>query len=326
MLSPRSLIGFSLSVLIHGGIATYILTHDFNKEAVKQEKISMRLDMFKVAPPSQVPSKPTLQKKEINKQLVKSKELNPIEKPIPVIKQPKPEPITESKKETVEPVINKVALIVPKSAEKPKANPIIKKKTKSKKKQTLKPNKKIVTKKVTIKKKVVTKKLVTPKPRLVQKKNVYSKAHQQQRSRLLAQKRAQAHAKAQVIAQAKQKSKAAVLRKPQVATKPSHQPTSSTNIQLERQYGQGIRQQIERGKNYPRRAKRMHKQGIVKVGFTINRNGLITNLRIVKSSGTKILDRSALLAVNKVGRFPPFPAGINKQSISYTIPILFSLR
>ena len=70
----------------------------------------------------------------------------------------------------------------------------------------------------------------------------------------------------------------------------------------------------------------MRKQGVVKVAFTISRNGIVSRLRIVKSSGVKILDEAALSAVKKVGRFPAIPAGIRKPVLNYIIPISYRIR
>ena len=70
----------------------------------------------------------------------------------------------------------------------------------------------------------------------------------------------------------------------------------------------------------------MRKQGVVKVAFTINKMGMISNLRVVQSSGVKSLDKAALTAVKNVGKFPAIPAEIRKQSLSYIIPISYRLR
>jgi len=102
------------------------------------------------------------------------------------------------------------------------------------------------------------------------------------------------------------------------------QPTS--NPQIEKRYAKSVQQKIEQHKKYPRRAKRMHRQGVVKVGFTLDKKGVISKLRIVQSSGVTSLDKATLKAVKKVGKFPAFPAGINKPLLSYVIPIAYRLN
>ena len=321
MFSIRSLIGLLLSLLLHGGIVAYVVTHNVKKETSKPEKISMQLAMFKIAAPTPKPvaSPPSpiiSPKKQIEKTVVRKSEAKSI-KTLKPVKQPKQKPIIE-----------KIAITKPQPKARTNSKSIIKKKTS-------KPKKKTVTKKVTTKKKTVKKKPTPRKPRPIHKKIATKDLQQQrvralaqQKSRALAQKRIQeqARARAQAITQAKQKAKIVLIKKPKETKKPTPQINSANTAQLEKQYGNGVRQKIERGKKYPRRAKRKRKQGVVKVGFTLNRNGLISNLRVVKSSGTKALDASALQAVKKVGHFPFFPAGLNKQVIHYVVPISFSLR
>ena len=70
----------------------------------------------------------------------------------------------------------------------------------------------------------------------------------------------------------------------------------------------------------------MRKQGVARIAFTLSKNGVVSNLRIVQSSGIKSLDEASIKAIKKVGRFPVFPAGINKPSIRYIIPISYRLR
>ncbi len=310
MFSIRSLIGLLLSLLLHGGIVAYVVTHNVKKETSKPEKISMQLAMFKIAAPTPKPvaSPPSpiiSPKKQIEKTVARKSEAKSI-KTLKPVKQPKQKPIIE-----------KIAITKPQPKARTNSKSIIKKKTSKPKKKTVK-KKPTPRKPRPIHKKIATKDLQQQRVR----------ALAQQKSRALAQKRIQeqARARAQAITQAKQKAKIVLIKKPKETKKPTPQINSANTAQLEKQYGNGVRQKIERGKKYPRRAKRKRKQGVVKVGFTLNRNGLISNLRVVKSSGTKALDASALQAVKKVGHFPFFPAGLNKQVIHYVVPISFSLR
>ncbi|HIO97099.1 MAG TPA: TonB family protein [Leucothrix sp.] len=52
----------------------------------------------------------------------------------------------------------------------------------------------------------------------------------------------------------------------------------------------------------------------------------MSKLRIHKSSGSKVLDKAALKAVRKSGRFPAIPASVKKQFLSYIIPISYRIR
>ncbi len=103
-------------------------------------------------------------------------------------------------------------------------------------------------------------------------------------------------------------------------------PAASVNPNIEKNYQRIIRQKIEKKKRYPRNAKRRRDEGIVKVAFTISKNGTLSKLRIHQSSGVQSLDKAALSAVKKVGRFPPIPPALNKNFINYIIPIAYRLR
>lgn len=72
-------------------------------------------------------------------------------------------------------------------------------------------------------------------------------------------------------------------------------------------YREKLRQEVERHKRYPRRAKSMKKQGVAQVQFRLTETGEITSARIVSSSGSELLDNAALAAVEKsqsVGKPP----------------------
>jgi protein TonB len=95
---------------------------------------------------------------------------------------------------------------------------------------------------------------------------------------------------------------------------------------LEEEYKAALRLAIERNKGYPRRAVRLRQEGEVVVGFTIQRNGDIQSLRIVESSGRKLLDTAAQGAVEKISGKLPFPEKIERAFWEFTIPIKYSLR
>ncbi|CDG23328.1 conserved protein of unknown function [Xenorhabdus poinarii G6] len=72
-------------------------------------------------------------------------------------------------------------------------------------------------------------------------------------------------------------------------------------------YRARLRQEIERHKRYPRKAKRMKQQGTVTINFTLSDDGTLTAAKVVNSSGNDALDNAALDAVeraNSVGAKP----------------------
>ncbi|MBI6548094.1 energy transducer TonB [Xenorhabdus lircayensis] len=75
-------------------------------------------------------------------------------------------------------------------------------------------------------------------------------------------------------------------------------------------YRARLRQEIERHKDYPRKAKRMKQQGTVTVNFTLLSDGTLTTAKVVNSSGNSTLDNAALNAINRTSSVGPIPADI----------------
>lgn len=75
--------------------------------------------------------------------------------------------------------------------------------------------------------------------------------------------------------------------------------------------------------SYPQQARQMRQQGRVKVAFTLQDDGRLSNIRLLQSSGYHSLDQAALNTLKRLGKYSPPPAGVNRQ-ISTTI--VFSLK
>ncbi|RUM42715.1 MAG: hypothetical protein DSY35_04860 [Desulfurobacterium sp.] len=83
--------------------------------------------------------------------------------------------------------------------------------------------------------------------------------------------------------------------------------------------------EIERRKFYPPIARRMGIEGIVKVKITLDRTGKLKEVKVVSSSGSKILDRATVKLMKKC-RFPPLPPEYNGEEFSVEVPIRYTLR
>jgi protein TonB len=75
---------------------------------------------------------------------------------------------------------------------------------------------------------------------------------------------------------------------------------------------------LEKTKSYPLLARKRGMEGIVLVRFTIDKKGLPQDIRILKSSGYRILDEEVRKMLKKASPFPEF----NKE---IKIPITFKL-
>lgn len=95
---------------------------------------------------------------------------------------------------------------------------------------------------------------------------------------------------------------------------------------IERDYLNQLRQQIGKEKFYPRQARHKAEEGTVKVGFVLHKNGEISDMKIVLSSGYQLLDQAALRAVKKASPFQPIPEDLGYQTWSINIPLSFTLH
>ena len=85
-----------------------------------------------------------------------------------------------------------------------------------------------------------------------------------------------------------------------------------------------LRSAIQAAVRYPEAAKLMKLTGKAQVAFDY-RDGQITHLRIVASSGTDLLDRGALQAVRNA-LFPATPKELQGQSMAFDIWVRFHLN
>lgn len=89
---------------------------------------------------------------------------------------------------------------------------------------------------------------------------------------------------------------------------------------LRAKWGADIRARIERRKSYPRDADGA--EGTVKLRIVIGADGRLRGVGIAASSGSDALDRAAVRAVERAGRFPRAPEGIDGE-VSFTLPVSF---
>jgi protein TonB len=84
--------------------------------------------------------------------------------------------------------------------------------------------------------------------------------------------------------------------------------------------------QLQRSKRYPANARANHEEGVVTLAFTVDRGGHVLARKIVKSSGSPVLDEEVLAMVERAAPLPAFPPAITKNTISLTVPIRFALK
>jgi periplasmic protein TonB len=75
---------------------------------------------------------------------------------------------------------------------------------------------------------------------------------------------------------------------------------------------------------YPAQAKGA--TGIVNLSFSIDRQGHVMNSKIIKSSGSAVLDAEALSLLTRAAPLPPPPAAVPDSDLTFVLPIRFGLR
>ena len=81
---------------------------------------------------------------------------------------------------------------------------------------------------------------------------------------------------------------------------------------------------LRRALRYPAQAKRKRLRGEAHVQFTVDGDGGVRSVRVVKSSGSAVLDDAAAEAVRRAAPFPPIPAEAGRSNWPFTVPLAFT--
>jgi protein TonB len=90
-----------------------------------------------------------------------------------------------------------------------------------------------------------------------------------------------------------------------------------------RGYLRTVHRSLQKGATLPRTSGR-HERGVVLVEFVINDALEIIDVRVKRSSGSSLLDRTAVKHVRKLGHLPSPPAGLRLNRKVLTVPIRFA--
>jgi protein TonB len=80
---------------------------------------------------------------------------------------------------------------------------------------------------------------------------------------------------------------------------------------------------IESKKRYPASAQARGQQGVVKVAFSVDRQGRIVDTRLEGPSGVAALDEEALAVLRRAEPFPPPPAVVPGDRFTFIVPLRF---
>lgn len=107
---------------------------------------------------------------------------------------------------------------------------------------------------------------------------------------------------------------------------PATQADSGGVVNGEARYLQALLGHLNRYKRYPESARRMRREGVVEVTFTVNRQGQVADARVVKSAGFRPLDDEVRDMLSRAVPLPGVPADHGRPELTVTLPVAFSLR
>ena len=88
-------------------------------------------------------------------------------------------------------------------------------------------------------------------------------------------------------------------------------------------YARAIQAKILSATYYPRQAKDAGWEGNLRLSLNIASNGHLKSIKVLQSSGYKILDDAALDAARTQAPYPPFPPQIESKDIWVDVPIVY---
>ena len=91
-------------------------------------------------------------------------------------------------------------------------------------------------------------------------------------------------------------------------------------------YRQRVAAHLQRYKQYPTELRAAGIRGTSRLTFTIDRSGHVLTSRLSGSSGNAGLDAETMAMIRRAQPLPPFPPEITVSSMSFTVPVQFSVR
>ena len=124
-----------------------------------------------------------------------------------------------------------------------------------------------------------------------------------------------------------------VVKKKKKKTKPKKVAKVASKAQLsspkrkaiKNSYLAKVRRTIEQRKKYPKAAKRLRQEGVVKVHFTIGKNGAIRDVRLAGKCSYSKLNKAAIKILKRIGAFAPIPKELNERYLSLVVPVRYKI-
>jgi TonB family protein len=91
-------------------------------------------------------------------------------------------------------------------------------------------------------------------------------------------------------------------------------------------YYREILNQIDDNKIYPMSARMNAKEGKVKVGFKVHKDGSVSEIRIIESSNFEPFDFAAIDAVKSAAPFKPVPDALDTDELNLSFDLVFRMK
>lgn len=91
-------------------------------------------------------------------------------------------------------------------------------------------------------------------------------------------------------------------------------------------YQDMVKQKIESCRRYPAWAKDQKLEGVSCLVFTLLSNGVVQDIKLIRSSGFDILDKEAISTLKRASPFCPIPAKLNCPSFTMEVSLVFKLE
>ena len=91
-------------------------------------------------------------------------------------------------------------------------------------------------------------------------------------------------------------------------------------------YQDMVKQRIEEVRRYPPFARKHGIEGSACLGFVVLPDGLSRDIRLIRSSGSRLLDEEAIATIERANPFPPVPGEISDSAVQMELSIVFALK
>ena len=182
---------------------------------------------------------------------------------------------------------------------------------------------KITLSSVTIKKPII----IPPKPpkEIIKPKPIIRKKREKPKKKIIKKRKPKSKPKPKIVEKIEPQP---IVEEPQQATQSPPAPQKAIaqvdTATIKAIYTNKIRQSIQHNLIYPKIAKRLRHQGVVKVSFRVNKNGTVKNIKVLNSPKSS-LSKGAIKTIKSI-KIEPIPKELNMPYMDITIPIEFKIK